>query len=495
MTRPPLTIPLHIWPGGCSRAGVVAWLALLLLLLQGCHAPPIPETTRFSQGPTDVEVVFHGEVDDDSLFGRGRSLLDHVHPVDERGRKAGQTIAARPGWLHFEYRLDGARREVWVAKAPLMNFVSWDDVARAGAALADGTTVPVGLGLAIQNARAKNVRGDELRVRLPSCGRSTLADLSEWNLLVGAVHRGDMDFTGPRYGWIKRPYGDEDLKVGYHGSLSWCLDETSAGRVARGYFFVSRFHVSAADLRTDRLQWRPVLERIIPPGHPLPSHWDGNPNEPIQWSPSRQVGFGGTVSSDELFGPGVGIAQMIPVAGGRDVGDGRPAWLRFRHGGRTLLVASRPIKYSVSWSAIAQAGAALGDGTRVRLGWKWVPQNAEVKDLQGRRYRVRLIHCGRHTMDVGSEWNALLGGIHRGDGDFAAHPAGVYGWLSTPYDDDAVAVGEDFGRATWCRETIEIGGRTHGVNRGYVTISRYHATEIDYEGSGFGWRPVLELQP
>ncbi|MCU0963029.1 MAG: hypothetical protein MUF48_23285 [Pirellulaceae bacterium] len=440
-------------------------------------------------------MIFHGEVTDDALFGPGATLLDHVRPVDEHGRKAGQVVAARPGWLHFEYRLDGDRREIWVAKTPLMNFVSWDDVARAGAALADGVTVPVGLGLAIQNARVKDVHGDELRVRMPSCGHSTLADLSEWNLLIGAVHRGDMDFTGPRYGWVRRPYSDKDLNVGYHGSLTWCRDEFRGGRVARGYFFASRFHVSPPDQRTDRLQWRPVLERIASPADPVARHWNGDQNAPVQWSPSRQAGFAGTVSNDELFGPGVGIAQMISVEGGRFVGDGRPAWLRFLYDGRTLLVASQPIKQSVSWSAIAQAGAARGDAGRLRLGWKWYTQNAEVSDRHGRRYRVRLIGCGGHTMDVAAEWNALMGGIHRGDGDFVAYPEGIYGWLPQPYDDDGLAVGEGFGRATWCRETIEIGGKTHGVNRGYVTISRFHATEIGYEGSGFGWRPVLELLP
>ena len=94
-----------------------------------------------------------------------------------------------------------------------------------------------------------------------------------------------------------------------------------------------------------------------------------------------------------------------------------------------------------------------------------------------------------------SEWNALMGGIHRGDGDFLPYPLGTYGWLTPSFDDHALNIGVGPGSATWCQETIEINGKAHGVNRGYVTISRFHATETAFAGSGFGWRPVLELIP
>jgi hypothetical protein len=282
---------------------------------------------------------------------------------------------------------------------------------------------------------------------------------------------------------------------GYHGSLTWCQESLRGDRVTRGYFFVSRFHAAAPDMRTDRLQWRPVLERINAVAESLPRHFAGDVSAPIQWSPSRRVGFAGTVSNASLFGPGVSIGELVPVEGGKFFGNGQPEWLRFVSGGRVLLVAAKPIRVSVSWNAIAQAGAALGDGSSVRVGWRSHRQDAEVKLLDGKRYRVRLMGCGRSTLDLASEWNSLIGGVHRGDGDFVPYPRGVYGWSNQTFDDQALNVGVPLAAASWCRDRLERSGKTHGVNRGYMTVSRFHATEVDFDGDGFGWRPVLEAVP
>jgi hypothetical protein len=469
-------------------------MPLCLLIVVGCGVRE-SETLRFSQGATDVEVTFHGEVADTDLFGPRASLLDQVRPLDETGRHHGQVSSARPGWLHFEYQLNGERREVLVAKQPLMNHVSWGDIARAGAVADDDPGVAVVGARSVRHVRVKDARGNQYRVRLPTCGRSTLSDLSEWNLLIGAVHRGDMDFSGARYGWVKKPYDDSDLKVGYHGSLSWCEEILQGERVARGYFFVSRLHAADSDLRTDRLYWRPVLERVKGDSESLPSQLVGDANLPIKWSPSRRVGFAGVVSNAELLGPGVGIGNLVSIEGGQYVENGQPDWLRFLVDGKTLVVAAKPIKSAVSWDAIARAGAALGDGSSVRVGWRTYRQDAEVKDLAGRRYRVRLLSCGRSTLDMRSEWNALMGGIHGGDGDFLSYPLGTYGWLTPSFDNHALSIGVAPGSATWCQETIEINGKPHGVNRGYMTISRFHATETSFTGLGFGWRPLLELIP
>jgi hypothetical protein len=463
------------------------------LLLHACRSPA-SERLNFIDGATEVEVTFHGELSDAELFGRDGSLLQQVRPIAESGRRQGNVVAATPGWLHFEYAVDGVRREVLVAKQPVMNQVSWDDIARAGAAFGDDSTAAVGQRVAIQNARAKGTDGGAWHVRLPTCGRSTLGNLSEWNLLIGAVHRGDMDFTGERYGWVAKPYADEDLKVGYHGSLTWCQEDMKSERVARGYFFVSRFHLAAPDTRTSRLHWRPVLERVVDggtAGAAAPTAGQDGPT--IQWSPSRRVGFAGIATSEELFGPGVGISQLVEVRAGEDVGDGRPDWLRFVSEGKTLLIAARPVKHSLSWNAIAAAGAATGHGNTLRVDGRATLQDAEVTDRQGRRYRVRLLGCGHSTLDYRSEWNSLIGAVHRGDGDFLAYPRGPYGWASAPFDDGALGIGAQLGGSTWCRDTITIDGSPHGVNRGYVTISRFHATSTEFDGDGFGWRPVLEL--
>ena len=476
-------------PGAALALGLLS-----LVALAGCTSAE-EESLRFTQGPAEVEVIFRGEVDDRHLFGATGSVLDHVHPLDSSGAPRGHRFDARPGWLHFEYRIDNTARDLLVAKRPVMNGVSWDDIARAGAALGDGSLLSVeGAGYP-QDARAVDAKGREYRLRLLTCGGATFAEQSEWNLLIGAVHAGDMDFSGDRYGWIRDPYRDEDLKVGQNGALTWCEDSWRNDRVARGYFHVSRFHAAAPHVRTDRLYWRPVLERVREEVESLPLYLDGDIYAPIRWSPSKRVGFAGTVPSAELFGENVHIAQMVGVEGGDRFADGAPDWLRFLYQGRTLLVAARPVKSAVSWDAIARAGAARGDGAMVRVGWRRYRQNAEVQDLEGNRYRVRLLSCGRSTLDHGSEWNALIGGVHRGDGDFRSFPEGSYGWLEPALGDADLGVGAGPGAATWCQETIQIKGKTHGVNRGYLVISRFHATETHFTGAAFGWRPVLEAVP
>lgn len=466
------------------------WLGVFAVV--GCGGPQ-SESLRFRHGATEVEVTFHGEIDDRTLFGPTASLIDHVRPLDEAGKPRGRPSEIRPGWLHFEYRIGSEARELLVARQPLMNHTSWDDIARAGAAL-DGDAPAASVGAPVpQDAQVTDLQGRRYRVRLLRCGQSTTAELSEWNLLIGAVHRGDMDFTGDRYGWTSTPYDDQDLRVGHKGFLTWCQDEWRGDRVARGYFFVSRFHAAEPQLRTDRLAWRPVLERMTGEAvRPSSTGSGDDANGAVVLSPTRHVTYGGRIRNADLFGANDGVEHQLSLEDGRYTTAEPPDWLRFHFQGKTLLIAARPIKYAVSWNAIARAGAATGDGSVVRIGWRLFRQNAEVADVHGRRYRVRLIGCGRSTLDADSEWNALIGGVHRGDGDFLAHPSGSYGWLDPPFDDADLGIGSTNGGATWCRERLDIDGEPHGINRGFLTVSRFHATETGFSGSGFGWRPVLE---
>lgn len=492
-------------PAGARRSkrGLLRWLAYpCALALSACSEPPA-QTLHFTQGASEVVVNFHGEVSDDSLFAASASLLQQVRPLDQAGKPVGGVMKARPGWLRFSYQVAGVRREVLVAKQPLMNYVAWDDIARAGAA---GPSLPHELpGASAQAPGAVHIftrDGGQYRVRLPTCGQSTLGDLSEWNLLVGAVHRGDMDFAGSGYGWVRQPYDDEALKVGLHGSLTWCQEARRADRVARGYFFVSRFHSAPPHIRTDRLAWRPVLERVEATATATatstststvaarPGAEAAGPQ--AARSPSGRVGYLGVVGNAELFGPQGHIDELVRLADGRRLESGQPDWLRFHYEGRALLVAAKPVRLALSWDAIARAGAALGDGSYLRQGWRLHAQSAEVRGQDGTRYRVRLLDCGTATLDTRSEWNALLGGVHRGDGDFLPSATGVHGWLNPAFDDVALHMGFDHGSATWCRNRMTVDGDDYAVNRGFLTVSRFHATPTGFAGAGFGWRPVLE---
>lgn len=282
--------------------------------------------------------------------------------------------------------------------------------------------------------------------------------------------------------------------MGYGGSLSWCQDgwrPEPGHRVLRGYFHVSRFHAAGSHVRTDRIVWRPVLElvEIDEPNEARSGRmqaWQG------ETAPHRDVTFFGVVRHDQLFDPDWRITDAVLLDMGAYVDDGRPHWLHFESGTKTLLVATVPVKHSLSWDAIAQAGAALGDGSVVRLAGGSHVQQAEVTDLHGTRYRLRLLTCGESTMDPRSEWNRLIGGVHVGDGDFLASPDGRFGWIERPLTDTDLHIGALEGAATWCQERRMVRGREHAVSRGYLTVSRFHLTEPGFRGYGFGWRPVLE---
>ncbi|WP_111642023.1 hypothetical protein [Marinimicrobium alkaliphilum] len=448
------------------------WLAALALVW-GCERDPV-ETLATDYDNRQVVVRFYGERSSSALFGE-KTFPDLIQPVDARGKVRGEIHRASPDWLAFDYQIDGERSRVLVAKQPVMHTVAWWDIARVGAA--DG------------DARVTDLDGTEYRVRLLHCGQHTMDELSEWNLLIGGVHQGDMDFRGERYGWIRRPYDNDDLKVGYQGSLNWCQDRYSQNRrVMRGYYFVSRFHAARPGFRGSRVYWRPVLEVVEPEAVP-----DETLDHAVaQRSPDGQVRYYGTVGNDELFGSGTKIADLVGFHKGEEHETGAPDWLKFHYRGQTLLVAAQSVRHSLSWNALAKAGLVAGENRKVRVGMRRYDQDVTVTDTDGNRYWVRLIQCGKSTLDHDSEWNRLIGGVVEPDGDFARFPS-RYGWLDEPFEPAALNLHTDRGAATWCRENVSIYGDEHGINRGFLVPSRFHATPADFTGWGFGWRPVLQL--
>ncbi len=449
-------------------------LAACLLLGACSEKPSGPQSLKTLHEGKRVAVTFYGERSSSSLFGPEAALTDQVRPLTRTGEPEGEFHEKRPDWLEFEYRINNESRRVLVAKQPVMNQVSWWGIARAGAALGDDSELSIQGRRYRQSVRIEDRDGNEYRLRLLSCGGATMAHLSEWNLLIGGVHEGDKDFRGARYGWIERPYTNSDLKVGLEGSLSWCGDrwEEKGHRVTRGYYFVSRFHAAPAHISSDRLYWRPVLERIEPTVAERPLA------EGAQRSPDGRLDYLGVKSNTEIFGADQSLADRLGFTDGERIGKGEPEWLTFEDEGKRKLVAAKPLAHSLSWDRLDEAGLVNGADTR-------------VSDQEGRRYRVRLLECGESTLDHESEWNRLIGGVAQPDGDFARYPS-VYGWIEEPLHHGRLHIGSKKGSASWCQEGISLYGKHHGVNRGYLVPSRHHATSSGFTGWGFGWRPVLE---
>lgn len=460
----------------------------ITVLLSACSEPPAEsETLDANYQGRAISVTFRGERSSEELFGPGGTLAEQVTPLTQRGRPEGELYNPAPNWLDFDYQVNGEQTQLLLAKEPIMNQVSWLGIARAGAALGDDSVLRF-QGLAYpQNARVTDINGREYRLRLLTCGRSTMAHLSEWNLLIGGVHQGDMDFKGDRYGWIRQPYDNQDLKVGLEGSLSWCQEDwqNPGTRVARGYYFVSRFHAAPANTATDRLFWRPALELIQPEPkeRPLPSG--------VQVAPDGRLVYLGRKANADLFGPHQSIADSLNFLEGERLGSGEPDWLMFEDEGTVKLVASKPIAHSLSWQSLAQAGLVGGNDSSIRLGAKAYPQDTVIEDEAGHRYQVRLLQCGNSTLDHTSEWNRLIGAVVQPDEDFAQY-SDLYGWIEHTLRASTLNIGTQKGAASWCQEQKNLYGIAHGVNRGYLVPSRYHATDIRFTGWGFSWRPVLE---
>jgi hypothetical protein len=288
---------------------------------------------------------------------------------------------------------------------------------------------------------------------------------------------------------VPNPFNDADLEIGYAGTLTWCRDswaKAASYRVARGYFYVSRFHAAHASTASARLAWRPVLEKF----DARRDTFLESVGEPER-SPDQLVVYYGRVSNERLLGSGVRLDDVLLLKEGVVVQEA-PDWLAFRFNNKDLFVAATPLRHFVSWEGIAQIGAALGDGSGVRLWGRVYKQRVTVRGAHGDEFLVRLLRCGTATHDGGSEWNRLIGAVHAGDGDFEARPDGIYGWVREPLQDDDIGVGLRSGAATWCAEKTVINGSEYATNRGYFTVSRFHRTPVGYSDHGFGWRPVLE---
>lgn len=454
------------------------------------------ESIKFDYNSNNVKIVFKGEISNKDIFGDNSKITDYVFPINESEKIQGKYFNQNPNWLKFEYTINNNKKTVLVAKQPIMNYVSWDDLARGGLISGDGSLIEVnGISFA-QDSKVVGVDGSIYSVRLLDCGNFTMDNLSEWNLLIGSVHQGDLDFKGDYFGWIKNPYSDEDLKLGFNGSLNWCQNNWSEKedyKINRGYFLVSRFHATPSNFSGERIFWRPVLELINDDQNKVESKIIKPSYEKELLERSNDVFFLGEISNDQIFGSNRKITDLFSINEGVILNE-TPDWLHFKKDDKELLVAKNPILRSVSWNSLAKAGLVFGDDSFINIDGVNFSQDAKITAIDGLTYSVRLLNCGNFTMDNSSEWNLLIGGVHKGDGDFNSFKFSEFSFIDDLYDDKDLKVGlEGFGTSTWCKEAKLIDDKLFAVNRGYFTVSRFHLTETDFIGNAFSWRPVLEL--
>lgn len=144
------------------------------------------------------------------------------------------------------------------------------------------------------------------------------------------------------------------------------------------------------------------------------------------------------------------------------------SWLKFALDGKTLFVAKKPVRHSLSWNQLNAANLIHGD---------------TVLDWQGRTYRVRVLTGGDAdpASTVGGEWNQLMYRVHV-DGPVDTH------WET--YTNSQIHIGSTrTARATFCQERT-VNGEV--VARG-TSITYFNTPPASRGSDAFGWRPVLEL--
>jgi len=232
-------------------------------------------------------------------------------------------------------------------------------------------------------------------------------------------------------------------------------------------------------------------------------------------------GSGGTVFNGSSLAQAVGISQGALM-------EVNTPWMKFSWNGKILFVPLKPIRRSISWDSIYQAGAVYGTGTDISDGEAYmlendpyynpeerVTQNANVT-VDGKNYIVRLMRgaasdpqdswndSDRGSVGPENEWNHLILPLHeRAPDNFNYN---VY--AGTPTDDwDINLTDEDLrthyllglGSYSWCQEYSDWiseddnGEQIRRVYRGGNGVSYLSAFRSSYAYGFRGWRPVLEL--
>lgn len=199
-----------------------------------------------------------------------------------------------------------------------------------------------------------------------------------------------------------------------------------------------------------------------------------------------EAGFYGEVPASEFI-TGDALASAIGLTAGTAQNSNEP-WLKFALNGKTLYVAKKHFRHTISWNNINAAGAMYGTKT-VAIG--------------GKTYKVRLLKTSlidpmSDPFDwaevIGSEWNKLMHPIHV--------KAGTQSWSRNQgVDPDVVNWGinytdVDLETSVYSSICQEKQGTNIIWGRGHPGIDN-DASSAAYSSPSFtsdrGWRPCLEL--
>ena len=218
-------------------------------------------------------------------------------------------------------------------------------------------------------------------------------------------------------------------------------------------------------------------------------------------------GFFGEILSSEFI-TGDQLATSLNLTQGISQYSDTP-WLKFVLDDEIIYIPKKPIRHSVSWQAIYQAGAVYGtnDNGLYPSGGDRL-QDAMVS-IGNDNFKVTLLKGGNSDpvasntfgYDIDwthqSEWNRLMYPVHSGihtDNSNPSTPSVPYAqWAS--YSDEDLLVHNSYGDGSysWCQEQHP-GGSIYRVIRGYNGVTYSSRTSTPTAASPvFGFRPALRL--
>lgn len=226
------------------------------------YLEPITDISQLIAG--DLDAGYAGEVTAEELFTGSEVAL-------ESGLDAGSLMNNTAGWLKFAWKGD----TIFIAKMPLRNNISWDNLHSRGLSTGtttvskDGVTFSVRLLTgAYANPFVHSRNGFSLTAT-NSC-QGNFGEGSMWNDLLYRVHSSEpscpenlSNHGGAQAGENWETFSNSDLGIGTtDGSYNFCLEASSTDtsrHLSRGFSNISDFTPILSNFTGTNRGWRPVL--------------------------------------------------------------------------------------------------------------------------------------------------------------------------------------------------------------------------------------------
>ena len=216
-----------------------------------------------------------------------------------------------------------------------------------------------------------------------------------------------------------------------------------------------------------------------------------------------KLGYYGVVSSDALI-DGETLAQRIGLEAGV-AQCSQAGWFKYQYEGCVRYVAIKPLRHSLSWLDLFQAGAVYGQDEPGLDAQGVSTAHPATITLKGIDYRVKLMQGARSNpafdesgsdvpASANAEWNRVFYRLHGRQNDGfnrldSEHIDQDWG----AYTDREFLCDQYFGNGTACWTQEQHGSDPNNrVIRGFLGISDFHFLPADTRSPDTGWRPVLE---